>query len=229
MWHWLTQTGAGLTARIAAGVAIFSVLAIIDLRRNGLGATRWREYLVLVVCVVAAIVYGVANDLLTSSISWEYFCYGKGLWPDVVGSELPPAPLRLHLAASIVGMKATWSAGLIIGVAMLLANNPRASRPQLPFGSILLMLPLIAATAIIAAILLGFAGYAGGLTWLSDDFAQMLRNDEMRPRRFMMVFGIHLGGYIGGATGLIAVIIKIFVRRRLHATAPNRIYDVKSA
>jgi hypothetical protein len=29
----------------------------------------------------------------------------------------------------------------------------------------------------------------------------MLRRDEFRPRRFMLVFGIHLGGYAGALVG----------------------------
>ena len=36
-----------------------------------------------------------------------------------------------------------------------------------------------------------------------EDFIAMVRRDEMRPYRFMAVFGIHLGGYIGGMLGTI--------------------------
>src|SRR5437762_121034 len=107
MWTWLTQTDAGLAVRIAAGVLIFTSLALVDLRRNGPGATRWREYLFLLFCVTAAMFYGIANDLITSSISWEYFAYGKGL-ADTLGNS--PDPLKLHLAAMVIGMKATWTA-----------------------------------------------------------------------------------------------------------------------
>lgn len=50
-WNWLLHTDAGLLARIGAGAAIFIVLAIVDLRRNGQQARRWREYLFLLSCV----------------------------------------------------------------------------------------------------------------------------------------------------------------------------------
>jgi uncharacterized membrane protein len=57
-------------------------------------------------------------------------------------------------------------------------------------------------------------GYARLPAHWNDDFAQMLRRDEMRPRRFMAAYGIHLGGYIGGLIGIVAVIFQIRRQRR---------------
>src|SRR5437867_8855004 len=118
--HWLIHSSAGLLVRIAAGIAIFAALAVADLCKHGRGATRWREYLFLLMCVLLAIAYGVINDQVTSRISWEYFYYGKEL-DRVLGPETPPDPAALHRHAAIIGAEATWSAGLIIGVALLLA------------------------------------------------------------------------------------------------------------
>ncbi|HVT87251.1 MAG TPA: hypothetical protein VHD56_00210 [Tepidisphaeraceae bacterium] len=218
MWHWITQTDAGLGARIAAGAVVFAILAIVDLHRHGRNAKRWREYLFLLLCVGAALTYGVVNDFITSSISWEYFCFGKGLWPDSV-STIPPDPFELHLAASFVGMKATWTAGLVIGVALLVANNPRENRPPLSFETLARFLLLIFAVTICAAAVSGTIGYLGGFAKLSQDFAEMVRHDEMRPRRFMAVFGIHLGGYVGGLIGTLLAVILIVKRRHRDSTA----------
>jgi heme/copper-type cytochrome/quinol oxidase subunit 2 len=163
MWTWWTNSTAGLWTRIAIGVLIFLALAFWDYRRNRDQATRWREYLVLVACTLAAMAYGIVNDQITSTISWEYFYYGKGL-EETLGPQLPPDPVKLHLAAAVVGIQATWSAGLIIGVALLLANNPSKTLPRLPDIALLNQLPIIflitAATAAIGAIL----GYTGRLT-----------------------------------------------------------------
>jgi hypothetical protein len=213
LWQWLTQTNSGLATRIAAGVIIFAILALIDFRRNGNQATRWREYAFLLLCVVAALAYGIVNDLITSTISWEYFSYGKGLWPDVL-PDVPPDSLRLHLAACVVGMKATWTVGLMIGVALLLANNPRKDRPQLPLSALAKRLVWILIVTIIIALAFGIAGDKGIFAHFSDDFAQMLRRNEMRPRRFMTVFGIHLGGYVGGLIGLCGAVISVACRRK---------------
>ena len=57
-------------ARIIVGASIFALLASVDLYRNRARATRWREYLFLILCVLAAIIYGIVNDQITSRISW---------------------------------------------------------------------------------------------------------------------------------------------------------------
>ena len=213
---WLTTTDAGLITRIAIGVAIFTALALHDYLRNRHRATRWREYTILLMTVAGAIAYGVINDQLTSSISWEYFYYGKEL-AEKLGPRTPPDPLALHLAAAVVGIKATWSAGLIIGVAILLANNPSKSRPhppQLPMRKLLRIIPIIfGITALIAAIGAG-VGYSALPARWNEDFAEMLQANLWRPRRFMTVYGIHLGGYIGGLLAMIIAVILIRRRRR---------------
>jgi hypothetical protein len=216
-WTWFTTTDAGLITRIAVGLAIFTALALADYARNRHRATRWREYAVLLIAVAGAIVYGVINDQLTSSISWEYFYYGKDL-AEKLGPHTPPDPLALHLAAAVVGIKATWSAGLIIGVAILLANNPSKTLPQLPMGKLLRIIPMIfLITAIIAA--LGAAvGYSTLPARWNEDFAEMLQANLWRPHRFMTVYGIHLGGYIGG---LVAMITAVIVIRRQRRTFPR--------
>jgi hypothetical protein len=217
-WTWFTTTDAGLITRIAIGVIIFSTFAIIDYLRHRDRATRWREYTILLIAVAGAIVYGVLNDQLTSSISWEYFYYGKDL-AEKLGPHTPPDPLALHLAAAVVGIKATWSAGLIIGVAILLANNPSKSLPQLPMGKLLRIIPIIfVITAIVAAIGAGI-GYSGLPARWNEDFAEMLQGNLWRPRRFMTVYGIHLGGYLGGAIATIIAVIRI---RRIRRASDDR-------
>lgn len=211
-WKWFISSDQGLLLRIGIGVAVFAVLAVIDIRRKGGRSQRWREYLFLFAVAAAAIPYGVVNDLITAAISWEYFYYGKGL-RDVLGPEIPPAELALRWEAAKMGMKATWSAGLVVGVAFLLANNPRKNRPQLPYRRLikLILLPLVA--AVVCSTLGAWAGYAGVFTGLSRDFERLAATDLLRPRHFMCVWGVHLGAYMGGAVGLLAGVWAI-VRRR---------------
>jgi hypothetical protein len=213
-WTWLTTTDAGLAARIAIGVVVFSTFALLDYVRNRQRATRWREYSILLFAVIGAIVYGVLNDQITSTISWEYFYYGKDL-AEQLGPRTPPDALALHRAAALVGVKATWSAGLIIGVALLLANNPSKTLPQLPMTQLLRTIPLILIITAGIAALGALIGYATLPVHWNDDFAQMLKHDEWRPRRFMTVYGIHLGGYIGGAIATIAAVFRIRRQRRV--------------
>ncbi len=210
--EWL-KSDASLTARIAAGVLIFTCLAVVDVLRRGRAATRWREYLFLLAIVAIALLYGIVNDQITSRISWEYFFFGKGL-AEVLGPQVPPDPRQLSWEAAKVGMKATWTAGLLIGVAILFANNPSPTRAPLRYPRLLLAACRVILVAAACAAALGYAGSSGWLAAFSDDFRQMLRHDEMRPRRFMIAFGIHLGGYIGGLLGAAWAVITIRRERR---------------
>src|SRR5437899_11456333 len=115
MWTWWTNSNAGLWTRIAAGVLIFVALGWWDYRRNRDQAARWREYLVLVACTLAAMVYGFVNDQITSTVSWAYFYYGTSLG-DILGRQTPRLPVRLHLAAAVVVLLGAWSVGRLLGV-----------------------------------------------------------------------------------------------------------------
>ena len=187
-WSWVIDSPGGLAVRLAVGVVIFTVLAAVDLRRNGAGAQRWREYLFLVGGTACAIVYGVVNDQVTASVAWEYFYYGKGL-EGVLGAHTPPDSLALHWEAAKVGLKSSWSAGLLIGVALLLANNPRGTLPRLSYWRLMGHVPGVLAIAAGVSVMLALAGYMGWLTWVSSDFRALVRDDLFRPYRFMAVFG----------------------------------------
>ena len=217
-WTWWAKSTQGLLARIAIGAAIFAILATVDLVRHGKKATRWREYLFLVAGVVLACGYGIINDQITSRISWEYFYYGKGL-DEVLGPRIPPDSKALAWAVIKVGIEATWTAGLIVSVALLIANNPRPNRPRLPYRKLLSQFGYVAAIAVCCSIVLGLAGYLGGLTWISSDFRWLVHEKLMRPSHFMCVFGIHLGAYLGGALGVIISVRNVLVKRRRLASA----------
>jgi hypothetical protein len=213
-WNWWINSDAGLAARVAVGVAVLAALAAWDLHRHGRRATRWREYLFLVACVAVALVYGALNDQVTTTVSWEYFAYGKGVAEALPPGE-PPNSAAFRWEAAKVGMRATWSAGLIVGVALLIANNPRRDgRPRLSYARLFGCLPLVFGVVIVAVICLGVAGYAGAFLPVNEDFREMLRQDQWRPRRFMAVFGMHLGGYAGGVVGTVLAVIRVNRARR---------------
>ena len=213
-FDWPVHTESGLWTRISIGAAIFMALGIADFLQNGPTATRWKEYAVLSVAVLAALLYGAINDQITSSISWEYFYYGKEL-EHILGPIIPPEAAALHWEAAKVGLKATWFAGLIFGVILLLANNPFRHWPRLKNRQLIRLLPIILVTAAGFAVLGGVLGYEGALTHLSPDFEDMARADVFRPRRFMCTWGIHLGGYVGGLLGTF-IAAGMVMRKRIY-------------
>ncbi len=191
---------APLSIRLTLGGTFFAIYALADLYRNGRAATRWREYAFLLFCAVAAMGYGAINDQLTSSISWEYFYYGKALSKSL-GPQTPPNAVALHWAAAKVGIAATWSAGLIIGVALLISNNPRPGVERLSFRDLAAWLPLIFGITIVCSIVGAILGAAGMLNLFGQDFRDLWASNLWRPSHFMATWGIHLGGYVGGAAG----------------------------
>jgi hypothetical protein len=219
-YHWWMETGAGQIARVAVGVVIFVGLALWDYDKHGPRATRWREYVVLLACVAAAMLYGAINDQITTTISWEYFAYGKGIAEVVPVNEPPNSPLFRWEAAK-VGMKATWTAGLIIGVALLVANNPFRDTPRLSYRRLIRFVPLVLVITALTSTVLAFAGYFGFFVRFDTDFQEMVRADQWRPHRFMAVYGEHLGGYVGGLLGTTIAVIRIIRERRRQRHAPG--------
>lgn len=212
--NWWLKSDAGLLARIGIGAAFFVILALVDLARHGKQATRWREYAFLLAATACGMAYGVINDRVASAISWEYFYYGKGLDAQL-GLQVPPDPAALHWAACEVGLKATWTAGLIIGVALLIANNPRKGRPQLPYRTLLKILPVVLLVTTGFAVVGAEVGSREWLAWMSADLRAILQDDLFRPRRFLAVLGMNLGGYVGGAIATAGAIVWIERRRRV--------------
>lgn len=210
---------APLPVRLTVGLLILGSLAVIDLRRHGRNATRWREYGFLLFATIAAICYGVVNDQITSTISWEYFYYGKDL-AEKLGPKLPPDPVKLRLFAALVGVQASWSAGLILGVGLLLANNPSKRLARLSYRELFGMIPVLFIVTATAAATGAALGYLGFLTRFHEDFAYMVRTNLWRPKRFMAVYGIHLGGYVGALLGLITAVVLVIRRRRRHPLPP---------
>jgi len=194
-------------------ICVLIFLALTDLKKNGRRATRWREYTFLLLCVAVAVLYGIANDQITSRISWEYFYYGKELSP-ILGPDVPPNPAALHWQAARIVAAATWWTGLIAGVAILFANNPSPRRPQLPYSRLAACLPMIVFITAIFASIFGIAGNHDLLNSISPDFRDMAALNLWHPHHFMTAYGIHLGGYMGGVMATIYGVWSIISERR---------------
>jgi hypothetical protein len=207
--------------RLAFAVAFFAVLGLIDYLRHPQDPRRAKEYLFLAFAMLAAVAYGIAHDHVTATISRPYFLKGKGLVDD-------PRPYRL--AVTILAVKATYWVGLLVGVALLFANNASAQRAQLPYRDLCRVAVLVLATAALTAILLGTAfGVAAALDVPS---MRQVTNEFVRPEgavRFAIVWGAHMGSYAGGAVGAIGAVIHVRRRRRalLNATTCHSVVQLE--
>lgn len=195
--------------RLLFGILFFLALGTIDWRRHPDDPRRAKEYLFLLLAAVMAMAYGVIHDHITATISEPYFLHAKGL----IESEHP-----YRLAVTLLAIQASYWVGLLAGAGLLLANNPSAVRPRLPYPELarLCALPLACAAG---------AAAIGGALFAVDAFGlgpsiEFMSGPAGRTR-FLIVWGIHFGSYIGGALGAVTSVgIVIWRRRRRAVMAP---------
>jgi len=181
-----------LVWRVLAGVVVFAAFALYDWRKHPDNPTRVREYAFLFGVTGAAMVYGVLHDIVTYHLSPEYYIYGKGIYSARGGWNSDIAKLALQ---------ATWTAGLIGGAAMLMANNPGKRHAPIAYPR-LLRLALIPLGASVAAEIT-----VGMIAWLNADRLQVWYGNAFGfgvfDDRFALVMGMHWGAYGGGLLGLL--------------------------
>lgn len=197
--------------RVTAGLIFFLCLAVYDVYRHGRHSRRIREYAFLAGFTLAAMAYGVLHDYITWSISPDYFSRGKGIASAADGYSME---------VMLLAVKAFWSAGLISGAVLLVANTPGKAGCRLTWDRLLYIALWIPALSIcfesIAGILV-FSGYHS-LCGLMEGLVYT----EMR-RNFFTVWAMHAGAYTGGAAGLIWAVH--IIRRRKKQMAAEHIHE----
>jgi hypothetical protein len=111
-----------------------------------------RPALILLLCVSAAVLYGVLHDQVTARVCVEYFTVGH-----------PPAfdtddPTLLGLGW---GVAATWWVGLILGLALAVAARA-GRRPKRSVRSLVRPVLVLLAVAAVFAAAAGVFGYVVG-------------------------------------------------------------------
>jgi hypothetical protein len=194
------------SSRVVLLLGLMAVAAGVDLWRNGKSARRHREYGFICIAGILGGLVGFANDCITSSISPDYFIFGKGLEP---GNDL-------RWRAGVYGFQAGLSAAAVGGAVCLFVRARTAGFSMHQMRRLIqaLWMPLV------GAVLLGLAlpVIAGNL----DPMGLRTRLDtlinEEQIIRFRKVWWIHTGLYSGLVAGLVAMI----VRQRGEKLSPGR-------
>jgi hypothetical protein len=186
-------------AAFLAGLMV--VGAVIDLWRCGKAATRYREYAVIWLTGLIGSVMGGITDLITSSLSPDYFTLGKGVL-DGEGFETRVA---------LFGIKQGISAGVIAGAICIYVSRRKSKFPPLRFGALLGLLWIPIACAVAGSLLLPlFAGHSDP-AGLASKLDGNVSSAQFAP--FLRVWWIHTGLYSGLLAGLIWLIIVVGKRR----------------
>lgn len=192
--------------RALAGALLLSVLAYVEWRKHR-RLSRLREYAFLFAMAGLAIVYAVVHDIFTFALAPEYFFVLKNVAGDTF------FPNVAWLAA-----RAGWTAGLAIGLGLLIANNP-SRYEQLSYAALAkhVRFPLVWSLA---------AAVGGGLYaryWMPD---ALLGWGLEYPRAVVTVWGVHIGSYAGALLGLVHAVFRVVRARgggRFIAAVPTRL------
>src|SRR3954471_6016724 len=104
---------------------------------------------IILLCLVAAVVYGVVHDEITARICVEYFTIGH---PPVFGTE---DPTLLGLGWGVI---ATWWVGVMLGVPLAVAARVGA-RPKWGVGRLVRPLAVMLGAVALLAVGAGAMGH----------------------------------------------------------------------
>lgn len=159
---------------------------------------------IILLCVAAAVVYGICHDQVTARVCVEYFTVGhKRIFPT-------ESPTLLALGFGIV---ATWWVGAILGVAAALACRA-GSWPKLEVGHLtrpLACLLTVMAVASILALVTGYQLGQGGGFVLPEPLGSRVAED--RHHLFFADSLAHLAAYGVGVIGGTMICVVALLRR----------------
>ncbi len=202
---WLQET---TRYRVLLGIAFFLVLGVHDVCMHRENPKRAKEYLFLLYAVFLGVLYAVIHDEITVTISPAYFIVAKGL---------APVADTLRLDTAFLATEASYGPAAISGALVLIANNPSNRWPQIPYARLALVPGITLACAASGAVLGGLYGRlfppASGL-----EYAHEFKVAPGADIRFVVVWCIHTGTYVGAGIGTLLSCIHVVRARRKAAT-----------
>jgi hypothetical protein len=164
-----------------------------------------QSLLIILVCVLSAVAYGIVHDQVTARVCVEYFTIGH---PPVFATD---SPTLLGLGWGVI---ATWWVGLLIGVPLAAAARA-GNRPKRTAGSLLkpigVLLVVMACCALTAGVV-GFALARNGSLFLLEPLASRVPGD--RHVRFIADLWAHSASYLVGFLGGIVMVVLTWKGRR---------------
>ncbi len=175
------------------------------------------EYLgIVLMCVLAAILYGIVHDQVTARVCVEYFTLGH---PRILVTE---DPTFLGLAWGVI---ATWWVGLLLGIPLAVAARV-GSRPKLSMQALVrpigCLLAIMAVVALVAGIVGWFMAASGGVSLLGP-IAERIPVE--RQTQFIAALWAHAASYFVGLIGGVVVIVRTWRIRRKAVSEDRALSD----
>lgn len=160
---------------------------------------------IILLCIGAAIAYGIVHDQITARICLEYFTVGH---PRLFESDSP----TLHGLAW--GILATWWVGLLLGIPLALAA--RLGRgPQRSAKSLVEPIAALLGAMAVCATLAGCAGYfVAEAGWVVVLEPVASRVPPEKHSLFVTCLWAHVASYAAGLVGGVVLIVRVWRSRR---------------
>ncbi len=167
---------------------------------------------IIVLCIVAAIIYGILHDQVTARVCVEYFTIGHR---PIFHTDDPT------LLAFGWGVIATWWMGAILSVLAVLASR-LGSWPKFDAASLVRPVCILLIVMACSSLLAGVSGYfvakAGGVQLVGS---LVYRVPAVKHVAFLADLWAHLAAYgVGFFGGVVLSIWVVFRRRRMARASP---------
>jgi hypothetical protein len=177
-------------------------------------SNRMKPLAIVLLCVAAAVSYGVLHDQITARFCVEYFTIGH---PPIFGTD---DPTLLGLGWGVI---ATWWVGAFLGIPLALAARAGGPPRREPKSLVRPLTMLIGISAIVAA-LSGLAGYylaSARVIWLVPQLAEQMPPETQV--RFLAVGAAHSASYACGFFGGVVLIVVTWRSRRFSVRPPRHL------
>jgi hypothetical protein len=167
---------------------------------------------IVLMCVVTAVLYGIAHDQVTARVCVEYFTVGH---PSIFGTD---DPTLLGLGWGVI---ATWWVGLLLGVPLAIVARS-GSRPKRSVGSLVWPVAALLGVMSVCALAAGVLGWflaRSGAVFLAGPIARELPADRHMP--FLAALWAHSASYLVGLTGSIVVMVLVWRSRGRTRASPQ--------
>ncbi len=159
----------------------------------------------ILLCCIMAGIYGILIDQLTYTVSPEYYTHYKfphyNINPFEFGGD--------RMAAVVIGFKATWWTGLLIGTGIgftgFIFDNQREKRRNMVIAILIVFL---------STILMGIIGYfIGEVVEVNEAVDRSLIQSLANPVDFIVVGSVHQYSYVGAFLGMLLGISFLFTQK----------------
>ncbi len=201
--------------RIAWLIFFMLIMVHYDWRKNGSQSRRWKEYLFILAIGGIGMVYLLIANAITGSISHEFFYYMQDA----------PEDETFRMAVAIKSLQIGFPIGVVCGGALVAANNPKPGLAPLPWKRLFVLAFVPIVFGVLCSPFTAIISVLFDPLRFGSKLAPLISKEPEKLQRFLAIWGVTIGIYLGGIAGTIYAAVKIrsernAIREKARAAAP---------